>query len=464
MLQAGISEIEITPPEHGRLGRLIAVPTQVTGVAWPLYARAFVIESGGVRCAIISIDMNFIFAQNIREIREHVACAGGLDPGNTMVACTHTHNSFNTTPWHAEDATDYANLDYLKGRLHELVTDAAASLGPCRVKAGSAQATGVTQNRRPLYRDAAGELHVGTHGPEDVENFAGPEGPVDDELKVLLFETGNGRCLGGLVNFAAHPTTMFSQPVYSSSYIGPLTEALRAKCGGVFGFLYGLSGNLCVRCGGSNEEVNRKVGDALAEVAAEAMASATPLRGEDLAVSREVLAVPLRRVTPAQIQAAKTYQRMDPAEVDGKELCQALFGHDFIFYHSSPRHVAVFVNEIIGTWEYMRRLALRHPTGDIEVQVMRLGDAAVAGFGGELFCEVKHALQDASPFAHTFFSSMTNGGTGYVPTREAFAHGGYETCTGVASQFVEEACALLKESALRQLLALGERTPLGRSG
>jgi len=39
MLQAGISEIEITPKEHGRLRRLIAVPSQVTGVVCPLYAR-----------------------------------------------------------------------------------------------------------------------------------------------------------------------------------------------------------------------------------------------------------------------------------------------------------------------------------------------------------------------------------------------------------------------------------------
>jgi hypothetical protein len=180
------------------------------------------------------------------------------------------------------------------------------------------------------------------------------------------------------------------------------------------------------------------------------------VQGEGIAVSREVLALPMRRVTPAQVQAAKKYQRMDPADVDQRELCQALFGHDFIFHGQRPRHVEVFVNEIIGTWEHMRRMALRHPTGDVEVQVIRLGDAAVVGFGCEPFCEVKHALQDASPFAHTLFASMTNGGSGYVPTREAFSHGGYETCTGIASQFVAEASDLLEASALRQLRALSD--------
>ena len=100
MFKAGLSEIEITPKEYGNLGRLIAEPTEVTGIVCPLYARAVVIENTGTRLAVISVDMNFIFTQNIREIREHVAVVGGLDPANIMISCTHTHNSFNTTPWH----------------------------------------------------------------------------------------------------------------------------------------------------------------------------------------------------------------------------------------------------------------------------------------------------------------------------------------------------------------------------
>lgn len=454
-MRAGLSEINITPREYGRLGRLIAEPTQVKGTAWPLFARAAIVESGETRIAIITVDMNFIFTQNIAEIRESVAAAGGLDPAHVMIACSHTHNSFNTTPWQVEDATDYAVLDNFVTLLRDLTADAAGRIAPCRLKAGSAQAPGMTQNRRPLYRDPRGNLHVGTHGPESGADYAGLEGPTDDELKVLVFEADDGRCLGGLVNFAAHPTTMFSEPLYSASYIGPMTEALKAVHGGVFGFLYGLSGNLCVRGGGSGEGVSRKVGETLAQVAGRAMAGAVPIAGETLAVSREVLKVPLRRVTPGQIMAARKYQKMNPAEVDERELCRDLFGHDFIFHHPAPRHVEIFVNEILGTWEYLRRTALRRPTGDIEVQVIRLGDAAIVGFGAELFCEIKHELQRASPFPHTLFSALTNGGNGYVPTRAAFTHGGYETCTGIASQHDEGAVDLLRESALRQLRALG---------
>jgi len=454
MLQAGLAEIEITPPEYGTLGRLIADPTPVTGVICPLYARAVIIDDGAVRAAIVSIDMGFMFPSSVGEIREHIASAGGLETTNIMVCCTHTHNSFGLTPWHEEDSSDFAELDRLKGLLRELIADAGERMAPCRIRAGSAEATGWTRNRRSLYRGANGALHVGTHGPEDVESFVGVEGPVDDELKVLFFEGENGSALGGLVNFAAHPITMFGQPVYSSSYIGPLTEALKAKYGGVFGFLYGLGGNLCPSVAGDGEEINHTMGVALAEVAEKAISSATPLRGSGLGISREVIAMPLRRVTRGQIRAAKKYQKMDPAEVDMHELCHALYGHDFIFYGDMRGYAEIFVNEIIGTWEHHRRMAKRHPTADVEVQVIRVGNAAVAGFSSEQFCELKHEIQSVSPFPHTFFASVTNGGTGYMPTREAFANGGYETCIGVSSPYVEDALERVKESALRQLRAL----------
>ena len=36
-------------------------------------------------------------------------------------------------------------------------------------------------------------------------------------------------------------------------------------------------------------------------------------------------------------------------------------------------------------------------------------------------------IKEGSPFAVTLVTSLTNGYCGYVPTPDAFAHGGYET-------------------------------------
>ena len=93
-------------------------------------------------------------------------------------------------------------------------------------------------------------------------------------------------------------------------------------------------------------------------------------------------------------------------------------------------------------------------TEELEVQVFAIGDLAIVAFGSEVFCELKKQIQQQSPFKYTLFSTLTNGGHGYIPQRESFKHGGYETCVGVASSFTEDAADILKESALKQLKEL----------
>src|SRR3954452_23998099 len=69
------------------------------------------------------------------------------------------------------------------------------------------------------------------------------EGTPDEELGVLLARGLDGRVLGGLVDFACHPTAMGHEPVYSADYPGVLTAELEARHGGIFGFLIGAAGD-----------------------------------------------------------------------------------------------------------------------------------------------------------------------------------------------------------------------------
>ena len=54
----------------------------------------------------------------------------------------------------------------------------------------------------------------------------------------------------------------------------------------------------------------------------------------------------------------------------------------------------------------------------------------------ELFCEIAINVRNDSPFPYTFFAGYTNGFLGYLPTRQAFAEGGYEP--GRVSPFTEQ--------------------------
>jgi hypothetical protein len=108
---------------------------------------------------------------------------------------------------------------------------------------------------------------------------------------------------------------------------------------------------------------------------------------------------------------------------------------------------------LIGLWEYQRRLGKRRVTESVEVQVITIGRVALAGFPGEPFCEIGLAVKRSSPFARTMVVSLANGFHGYIPPEVSFVHGGYETALGFVNRLVPEAGRLMAECAIEQLNA-----------
>jgi hypothetical protein len=73
-----------------------------------------------------------------------------------------------------------------------------------------------------------------------------------------------------------------------------------------------------------------------------------------------------------------------------------------------------------------------------ELMALRLSDAVgMITAPGEIFTETAQSVIAGSPFPHTLFAAYANGTIGYVPTRAAYAEGGYE---------VTHACSVAPES------------------
>jgi hypothetical protein len=83
-----------------------------------------------------------------------------------------------------------------------------------------------------------------------------------------------------------------------------------------------------------------------------------------------------------------------------------------------------------------------------EMQCIRIGPIALLSVPGEPFIETAQRIAAASPFEHTLFSGYSNGGFGYVPTREACTEGGYEV---EASPFSPDAADLLATAGIQLL-------------
>jgi hypothetical protein len=137
-----------------------------------------------------------------------------------------------------------------------------------------------------------------------------------------------------------------------------------------------------------------------------------------------------------------------------------IYGNDFTFYTdwgnldkpdvqgSLLWQEDWFARGILGLWEWQRRSGGRELVEDVEVQALAIGDVAFVGYPAEYFVEYGLRSKAQSPFPDTFVSELTNGWHGYVPTQDAFPHGGYETRLGDASRLVPEAGDRLCETGI----------------
>jgi hypothetical protein len=73
----------------------------------------------------------------------------------------------------------------------------------------------------------------------------------------------------------------------------------------------------------------------------------------------------------------------------------------------------------------------------------------------ELFTAFGQRLKASSPFSDTFVATLANGWHGYVPTLEAFEHGGYEPRFAYSSRLVAEAGDLMINAAIELLRRVG---------
>jgi hypothetical protein len=103
------------------------------------------------------------------------------------------------------------------------------------------------------------------------------------------------------------------------------------------------------------------------------------------------------------------------------------------------------------------RLAGGRSEVPIELQAIRVGDAALLSAPLEVFAELGDAVARESPFAWTAVSGYSNGSAGYLPTREAADEGGYEVET--ASPFTRDAGQRFVAAGGRLLRQLHDRRP-----
>ncbi len=415
-LKCGFAEIDITPrPGAHKIGWLKVIVSD--HVLDPLYARAAVLESAGERIGFLQLDTLFVPDALVAEVRRRIAEATGFPGGHVMVCATHNHAGPAVDNCGAVRRDD-AYVEMLTGRLVEVFGRAIGGLTDAEIGFGHAFEFDIPHCRRVVMRDGT----VKTHG-----SFADPEalcieGPVDPEVAVLAARrAGGGELLGALVNFACHPTHHGPDGALSAGYPGVLAAEMTARGCPVTCFLYGAAGDIhfadLARPG--PERSMQEIGRRLADDVTEALDGMAFTDQATLVCRSKALRLPFRELTDEQIRGTvRGAQRfVDPTIYDR------------------------VIPELV---ERIRRLGAR----ETEVQVLRVNDVAFAAVGAEYFAELGLRIKQRSWPVHALLVSCANGRLGYVPTREAFARGGYETTFGPSSCLGEAAGDLLADAAV----------------
>ena len=433
MLTAGFSKVCISPPIGAPLAGFAARQGVSQGIHDDLFARALVLANGEAVVALVSVDLLALSGDFIKRVREGIQRSTGIDPSSVMIASTHTHAGpvTITTFFNPEESVDFAYMDSRAEAVEQSVTNAWRTQFPARVGVGATEVDGVGVNRR---------------SPD--------QRPIDEQIGIIKVDDVNGRTRAVLINYACHPTVLGPDNLLvTGDFPNFAVEQIERNIGpdGFAMFVNGTQGNISM---GHSSELSaigvitpgRTFGRA-AELG-HLLADATQIALPDIATSDvptlSALTIPvnlpLKKYPPLE-EATRSVR-------DADELLAKLTAEgappDQIMPAKTQRLYASITNFYAG-----ETMALPYGHLPIELQGFRLGDAAFVAIPGEVFVEIGLAIKRQLPRL-TFVVGIANGYIGYVPTREAYATGGYEVVSskcqpGAADVLIEKVVTLTEQ-------------------
>ncbi|MBN2290301.1 MAG: hypothetical protein JXQ83_13285 [Candidatus Glassbacteria bacterium] len=424
-----------------------------------LYAKVIWVEDREQPFGIVSLDMIEVTDGQTAAIKKSLADSLGISGVRVIVCPSHTHSGTSV-----EDTA----LARWVGSIARKARQAArpARVGYSRVEVGP----GLVVNRRVAINDKFGDLTMGysrnnkivedgkkldardqvidfiVHGAQilgtqyadvGVPNTgdltgASPrslallnslpqsmplDGPVDPHLEALCFRDKSGKTIGTLVRFACHATTFRGSRTrqYSADFPGVLCAKVSKATGGAPAhFVQGPCGNTKPFIEDYGEDLMVDIGARLGRLITQKMEEAEfiPLIktywNQD--IQSFAVAPDLAEITEEmRVKAEDDFRRMAATPFDPYELKKAL-----------DWGVRTWASQFVGDSDTLR----------LPFTVIGFNQFALAAMPGEIFVQHGMAVKGRFPGKDIIVVELTDSESPlYVPTREAFARGGYEPST-----------------------------------
>ena len=272
---------------------------------------------------------------------------------------------------------------------------------------------------------------------------------ADDLLQGVFFRSMEGRPVGAILRFAAHPNTASPwQGEWSSGdYPAYARRHLEKAFGGAALFLGGPCGDQSCVFGVREIETSRRIGARLAHLALGALDDAEWRRAPRLRVASPEVGLRVRSdYVASREEGTKGLDdltvRIEAAAAAGAPLAEIKRlsdRYEALTYQVKGSHRKWTGLDLIGGGGR----EIRHP-----LFVLRFGDVAVVGLPGEPFGGVSVRLREETLKDGLIVAEGGNGYLSYIPTRAEFPLGGYGPNASILGPDAEDTLVRAVKQAL----------------
>ena len=431
---AGFGMADVTPKSSVNMAGYGDHDTRLSeGFVSYLEARVVAImDENGEKMLFIVVDTSFAYPAVGKNTITQIEKALKIPADHIILCGTHTHNSVATWVTSNAATTQFNNKNYVDGCV-KAAKAAVEDLKPAEVYVGSAMTENLNFVRR-YFMDDGSLVGDGTYGTGS--KIVSHETDADREVQMVKFVREGGKDIL-ITNFQAHPHLEGKLAALSSDTIGAIRDSIEKKLDVHSLHFQGAAGNLnsSSRIEGETQTKKRtEYGDLFADFVADEYDAMTKVQTGPIKITSMTYVGDANHTMDHLIGPASTVMDKFNSGMSIDEctkLAQQLGLNSF--YHA--RNI---VNHAKKDREYK-----------MDISAFSFGDVAGIVVPYEMFDTSGMAIKEGSPFAKTIIAGYSYPGyQGYVPTEEAWKHGGYEVETsnygpGNAEKLVDAYLAML---------------------
>ena len=391
--RAGAAMRKITPDHLIPISGGMGTPEMPIGFKGDLTVRAFVLEKGSTRIAIVGVD-NLGWPAYLGDRSRKLI--KGIAPENILIGATHAHScpdAYGFTDEKGNTGADLKYLDWCVTQIADAVNEAVSKLEPASL--------------RTAVGEAKGKIAFNYYAPQLYDPRCGVI------QAIALAGANKGKTIGTLVNYAVHPEILGTgRKLISPDLCGPLYDRIESKAGGMAIFMNSAQGGMVtadVRLENGKEANNweecLRIGNLLADEALRIIEPSTASENPTLYCVSKPITFPI-----------------------DSEMMRYVFKH-------SP--IAAAAGKDADYSKVTTRMNL-----------LNIGSAQVVTIPGEALPNIGFYIKRKMKSKQPFLFGLTNDAFGYMLTKEDF--GGFERYNYVSRTSLGEMTGtILEEEAIK---------------